>query len=163
MTPDCGQSRPLASVVPRGVAGAATLTGSGAGASACGFGSGRPVAGSKTLGLGHFIDTLITRQGRRHVGLVRLEPLEGAVPGRELRRGMNDLVDLGDFGVEVGVGREQMSDGFVAFDAFRVLLLADVIRFVSGFGAVKTVFKERRGIFVFSRLAGRLGGLRGSA
>ncbi|MNE50235.1 hypothetical protein D3C80_1447990 [compost metagenome] len=68
----------------------------------------------------------------RDIGQAFFEPLQLAVPGGQFGRGQrDDLVDLGDFGVGIGVAREDFPDFFVAIGAFEVFLLAEVVQAIN--------------------------------
>ncbi|BAU76646.1 hypothetical protein KF707C_49580 [Metapseudomonas furukawaii] len=80
---------------------------------------------------GQLVDQRLAGLGRRDIGLAFLQPLELAVPGRQLGGGQReDIVDLGDFGRGVGVVRKDAPDRFVAFGAFEVFLLVQVVECV---------------------------------
>ncbi|ELS29620.1 hypothetical protein ppKF707_6201 [Metapseudomonas furukawaii] len=92
---------------------------------------------------GQLVDQRLAGLGRRDIGLAFLQPLELAVPGRQLGGGQRDyFIDLGDFGRGVGGSGENAPDGLVAFSAFEVFLLVQVVKSVSREGASKAFFQK---------------------
>ncbi|MNV28500.1 hypothetical protein D3C71_1196930 [compost metagenome] len=66
-----------------------------------------------------------------------------AVPGGQFGRGQrDDLVDLGDFGVGIGVAREDFPDFFVAIGAFEVFLLAEVVQSIFWLRVTEAFFQS---------------------